>query len=119
MNISVPFKSGRGDATQAQTDIASFNNIEPIIDGFRNHYVDGYYLSPVDGLIDKAQLLNLSVPEMTVLVGGLRVLGANTGDSSHGVFTSRKGVLSNDYFVNLLDMKYMWKKLQMEKHTKD
>ena len=110
MNINVPFKPGRGDATQAQTDIDSFNNIEPIIDGFRNHYVDGYYLSPVDGLIDKAQLLNLSVPEMTALIGGLRVLGANTGDSDLGVFTSRKGTLSNDFFVNLLDMKYMWRK---------
>ena len=78
-------------------------------DGFRNYYREGHYLNPINALIDRAQLLNLSVPEMTALVGGLRVLGANTNGATHGVFTDRVGILSNDFFVNLLDMKYEWK----------
>ena len=106
--ISVAFKPGRMDASQAQTDVASFAVLEPVADGFRNYAVDGMQQSAADRLVDKAQLLGLSAPEMTVLVGGLRVLGANTGQSSHGVFTQRPETLSNDFFVNLLDMGTAW-----------
>ena len=109
VTINVKFRSGRGDATQAQTNVESFSNLELHADGFRNYYREGHYLNPINALIDRAQLLNLSVPEMTALVGGLRVIGANTNGSTHGVFTNRVGVLSNDFFVNLLDMKYEWK----------
>jgi len=84
--------------------------LEPTADGFRNYYGAGNYLSPAEALVDKASLLTLTAPEMTVLVGGLRALNANSGQSSHGVFTSRPGVLSNDYFVNLLDMSTKWQK---------
>jgi catalase-peroxidase len=103
-DIAVPFTPGRTDATQAQTDIESFAVLEPTADGFRNYYGKGNRFSPTDALVDRAALLNLSVPEMTVLVGGLRALDANTDGAKHGVFTAKPGVLSNDYFVNLLDM---------------
>lgn len=110
VGVNVPFKSGRTDATQEQTDVNSFNDLEPTADGFRNYYSSKTYLSPVDALVDKANLLTLTVPEMTVLVGGLRALGANSDGSSHGIFTNRVGTLSNDFFVNLLDMSTVWKK---------
>ena len=107
--VSVPFAPGRGDATQAQTDVPSFAPLEPLADGFRN-YQKARYAVPAEALLlDKAQLLTLTAPEMTVLVGGLRVLGANVGHIAHGVFTRRPGILSNDFFVNLLDMGTEWK----------
>ncbi|GHH52042.1 catalase/peroxidase HPI [[Pseudomonas] boreopolis] len=106
--IEVPFSPGRSDASQEQTDVDSFAPLEPLADGFRN-YLKGRYVVPAEHLlIDRAQLLTLTAPELTVLVGGLRVLGANVGDSRHGVFTDRPGVLSNDFFVNLLDMNTEW-----------
>ena len=108
-SVTVPFKPGRTDASQAQTDVASFAVLEPVADGFRN-YVKGKYSVPAEVLlIDKAQLLTLSGPELTVLIGGLRVLGANAGQSQNGVLTKRPGALSNDFFVNLLDMGTEWK----------
>ena len=106
--LSVPFIPGRMDASQEQTDIDSFAVLEPKADGFRNYYGEGNFRSPVNMLVDKANLLNLTVPEMTVLVGGMRALNANTGDVKSGVFTDRPGVLSNDFFVNLLDMSTRW-----------
>ena len=107
--VSVPFAAGRADATAEHTDVESFAYLEPMADGFRN-YLKGRYSVPAEELlIDKAQLLGLTVPEMTVLVGGLRVLGANHGSTPHGVFTARPGTLSNDFFVNLLDMRTEWK----------
>jgi catalase-peroxidase len=109
--VKVPFKPGRADATQEQTDVASFAVLEPAADGFRNYYGgDANGQSPAAALVDRAALLTLSVPEMTVLVGGMRALGANAGQSKHGVFTSRPGTLSNDFFVNLLDMSTKWQK---------
>ncbi|WP_043641051.1 catalase/peroxidase HPI [Chromobacterium haemolyticum] len=107
-NISVPFAPGRTDASQEQTDVESFSVLEPQADGFRNYQKQAYSLPAEALLVDKAQLLTLSAPEMTVLVGGLRVLGANVDNAPHGVFTSRPGVLSNDFFVNLLDMGVAW-----------
>jgi catalase-peroxidase len=106
--VEVPFTPGRTDATQEQTDVTSFGVIEPRADGFRNYTRPGYEDEAASLLVDKAQLLGLSAPEMTVLVGGLRALGANSGDAKHGVFTDRPGVLSNDFFVNLLDMNTKW-----------
>lgn len=107
--VTVPFTPGRTDASQEQTDVESFGFLEPIADGFRN-YLKGHYRVPAEALlIDKAQLLTLSAPEMTVLVGGLRVLGANVGQSSHGVFTQRPQALTNDFFTHLLDMGVEWK----------
>ena len=107
--VTVPFSPGRVDAAQEQTDVASFAPLEPVADGFRN-YLKGRYGVPAEALlIDRAQRLTLTAPEMTVLVGGLRVLGANHGQSGHGVFTDRPGTLSNDFFVNLLDMGTEWK----------
>ncbi len=106
--VSVPFAPGRTDASPAQTDVASFAVMEPEADGFRNYQRKAYKVSAEEMLVDKAQLLTLSAPEMTVLVGGLRVLGANAGGSPHGVFTQRPQVLSNDFFVNLLDMGTVW-----------
>ena len=107
--VTVPFTPGRMDASQAQTDAHSFAPLEPVADGFRN-FLKGRYTVPAEALlIDKAQLLTLTVPEMAVLVGGLRVLGANVGGAKHGVFTHRAGTLGNDFFVNLLDMKTEWK----------
>lgn len=108
--VEVPFAPGRTDASQAQTDISSFAVLEPTADGFRNYYGDNNRLSPAEALVDRASLLNLTVPEMTVLVGGLRALDANSGHSRHGVFTSNPGTLSNDWFVNLLDMSTRWQK---------
>ena len=104
----VPFSAGRTDATQEQTHIESFSHLEPIADGFRNYSKAKYTLSTEELLIDKAQLLSLTIPEMIVLVGGMRVLGANYANTNLGVFTSNVGILSNDFFVNLLDMKTAW-----------
>jgi len=109
VNIAVPFTPGRMDASQEQTDVESFGFLEPVADGFRNYLKNSYRVPAEALLIDKAQLLTLSAPEMTVLVGGLRVLGANGGQSKHGVFTQQPGTLSNDFFVNLLDMGVEWK----------
>ncbi|WP_231568371.1 catalase/peroxidase HPI [Novosphingobium malaysiense] len=106
----VPFTPGRVDATQAQTDVASFAYLEPKADGFRNFYAADAYDAPAPALVDKADMLNLTVPEMTVLVGGMRALGANANGTKHGVFTSRPGTLSNDFFVNLLSMDTVWSK---------
>jgi catalase-peroxidase len=106
--VQVPFTPGRVDATQDQTDVRSFAVLEPAADGFRNYFDPAQTRSPAELLIDKAALLTLTVPETTVLVGGLRVLNANAGQTAHGVFTSQPGVLSNDYFVNLLDMSTKW-----------
>jgi catalase-peroxidase len=107
-DVEVPFVPGRMDASQEQTDVRSFGVLEPNADGFRNYYSSDSYLSPTTALIDKANQLNLTVPEMTALVGGMRVLGGNTGGSTYGVFTDETGVLSNDFFVNLLDMSTEW-----------
>lgn len=108
-NVNVPFSGGRGDASQEQTDIESFNYLEPQADGFRNYLKLGLSVSAEDLLVDKANLLTLTVPEMTVLVGGLRVLGANYDGSNHGVFTDKIGHLTNDFFANILDFRYTWK----------
>jgi catalase-peroxidase len=108
-DVDVPFTPGRTDATQAQTDVAAFAVLEPLADGFRNYARAGLAGLAEAWLVDRAQLLTLTAPEMTVLVGGLRVLNANVGQSAHGVFTNRPGVLSNDFFVNLLDMGTTWK----------
>ncbi|MCJ2185552.1 catalase/peroxidase HPI [Novosphingobium sp. 2638] len=108
--VSVPFTPGRVDADQAQTDVTSFGYLEPKADGFRNYYAQASYEAPAPALVDKADMLNLTVPEMTVLVGGMRALDANAGGSANGVFTSRPGTLSNDFFVNLLSMGTVWSK---------
>jgi catalase-peroxidase len=108
-SVTVPFTPGRMDASAEQTDVESFSVLEPLADGFRNYKREGVNASPEAMLIDRAQLLTLSAPEMTALVGGLRVLNANTGGSKHGVFTSRPGTLSNDFFLNVLDMGTAWK----------
>ncbi len=116
-DIEVPFAPGRTDATAEQTDAESFEPLEPRADGFRN-YVDAEFTVPTEQLlIDRAQLLTLTAPEMTALIGGLRVLGANYGDMPHGVFTDRKGVLTNDFFVNLLDMGVAWKQAEDDEHV--
>jgi catalase-peroxidase len=107
-DVTVPFTPGRADASQEQTDVASFAVLEPTADGFRNYLRSGHRRSAEELLVDRAQLLTLTAPEMTVLVGGLRVLNANVGQSEHGVFTKRPGTLSNDFFVNLLDMGTTW-----------
>lgn len=107
-NVTVPFLAGRGDASNDQTDADSFAVLEPVHDGFRN-YVQADYTVPVEKLmIDRAQLMGLTAPEMTVLIGGMRVLGANYGGDKAGVFTDNEGALSNDFFVNLTDMNYKW-----------
>ena len=106
--VQVPFTPGRVDATQDQTDVASFAVLQPASDGFRNYYKKGQSASPAEMLVDRAKMLNLTVPEMTVLVGGLRVLNANAGGATHGVFTARPATLNNDFFVNLLDMSTRW-----------
>jgi len=108
VNVTVPFTPGRGDASEDQTDAASFAPLEPIHDGFRNYLKEDYAVSPEELLLDRAQLMRLTAPEMTVLLGGLRVIGANFGGSKHGVFTDRSGALTNDFFVNLTDMTYVW-----------
>ncbi len=108
VDVKVPFTPGRMDASQDQTDVNSFKPLEPTADGFRNYYRSGNLMAPEEALIDKTQLLRLTAPEMTVLVGGLRVLGANAGQSKHGVFTKQPEKLTNDFFVNLLDMSTEW-----------
>jgi catalase-peroxidase len=112
--VTVPFTPGRTDASQAQTDSASFAVLKPKADGFRNYQKAKYAVSAEELLVDKAQLLTLTAPEMTVLIGGMRVLGANFGGSKHGVFTQRPGALTNDFFVNLLDMGTEWKAVSKE-----
>lgn len=108
VDLTVPFAPGRGDATDDQTDAESFDVLEPLADGFRNYAKKEYVVSPEEMLLDRAQLMGLTAPEMTVLIGGMRVLGTNFGDSEHGVFTNNVGVLSNDFFVTLTDMAYKW-----------
>jgi catalase-peroxidase len=107
-DVTIPFSPGRMDATQEMTDVAAFSVLEPTSDPFRNYHADKNPLAPVSAMIEKAALLDLSIPEMTVLLGGMRALNANFGNSAHGVFTNEPGVLSNDYFVNLLDMSTVW-----------
>jgi len=116
-DIAVPFTTGRGDATQEQTDVESFAVLEPIADGFRNYLKAKYAVATEALLIDKAQLLTLTAPEMTVLVGGMRALNANYDGSGHGVFTSRPGILTNDFFVNLLTMDTVWKATDSSKEV--
>ena len=108
--VKVPFKAGRGDASQEMTEVKSMAVLEPTADAFRNYYSDRAYGSPTKMLVEKADLLTLTVPEMTALVGGMRTLGANTSGSKHGVFTDKPGTLNNDFFVNLLDMSTTWEK---------
>ncbi|PCJ23316.1 MAG: catalase/peroxidase HPI [SAR86 cluster bacterium] len=108
--VEVPFTPGRGDASQAQTDVNSFALLEPVADGFRNYFGNSNSRSPAEMLIEKAALLGLTVPEMTALIGGMRALDANAGQSRHGVFTARPGTLSNDFFVNLIDVSVKWSK---------
>jgi len=107
-DIQVPFSPGRGDASDEMTDAESFAPLEPLADGFRNWQKKEYVVKPEELLLDRAQLMGLTAPEMTVLVGGMRVLGANHGGSKHGVFTEHEGQLSNDFFVTLTDMNYRW-----------
>ena len=109
-DVKVPFAPGRTDGSQEQTDVDSFAVLEPAADGFRNYARKGLEGSAAELLVDKAQLLTLTAPEMTVLVGGMRALNANVGQSQHGVFTRRPGTLTNDFFVNLLDMRTAWQK---------
>ena len=106
--VTVPFSPGRGDATDEMTDADSFEPLEPVHDGFRNWLKDDYAVSAEELLLDRSQLMGLSAPEMTVLLGGMRVLGTNWGGTAHGVFTDRVGALSNDFFVNLTDMANTW-----------
>ncbi len=108
--VQVPFTPGRTDASQQQTDAVSFAVLEPTADGFRNYFGNGQSRSPAEMLVDRANLLTLTVPEMTVLVGGMRALDANAGQTEYGVLTARPGTLSNDFFVNLLDMSTKWSK---------
>ncbi len=114
VDVDVPFVPGRTDAAQEQTDVDSFALLAPAADGFRNHFAGGAVRSPAEMLVEKAALLNLTVSEMTVLVGGMRGLNANAGGSAHGVFTDRPGTLSNDFFVNLIDMSTQWTRSSTE-----
>ena len=116
-NVKVPFTAGRADATEADTDVESFAVLEPIADGFRNYIKPRTLISPEDMIIDKAQLLTLTAPEMTALLGGLRVLDTNFDNSKHGVFTTKPGVLSNDFFVNLIDFSITWKATDAHQYT--
>jgi catalase-peroxidase len=109
VKIKVPFSPGRGDATDEMTDAASFEYLEPVHDGYRNWLKKEYAVKPEELLLDRTQLMGLTAPEMTVLIGGMRVLGTNHGASKHGVFTDKEGVLTNDFFVNLTDMRYTWR----------
>lgn len=109
VEVTVPFKAGRMDASQEQTDVEAFEVLEPLADGFRNYQKTKFTVSAEELLVDKAQLLTLTAPEMTVLVGGLRVLQANVGGSAHGLFTDKPGTLTNEFFINLLDMTNEWK----------
>ena len=115
--LSVPFTPGRTDALQEQTDVASFSVLEPKADGFRNYSKAKYAVSAEEMLVDRAQLLGLTAPEMTVLVGGMRVLNANYNKSQHGVFTKNPESLTNDFFVNLLDMDTKWKAISEDGDT--
>jgi catalase-peroxidase len=117
--IAVPFKPGRTDASQKQTDLESFAVLEPVADGFRNYQKAKYSVSAEEMLVDRAQLLTLTAPEMTALIGGLRVLNTNFGQSQHGVFTSRPEILTNDFFVNLLDMNLQWKATSQKAGSED
>lgn len=108
-DVKVPFTQGRGDATQEMTDVESFEVLEPLADGYRNWLKENYVVMPEEMLLDRTQLMGLTAQEMTVLVGGMRVIGTNYGGAKHGVFTEREGALSNDFFVNLTDMNYQWK----------
>jgi catalase-peroxidase len=108
VDVTVPFTPGRGDATDQMTDAESFDVLEPIADGYRNWLKKEYVVSPEELMLDRTQLLGLTAPEMTVLVGGMRAMGSNHGGSKHGVFTDREGALTNDFFVNLTDMAYKW-----------
>jgi catalase-peroxidase len=107
--VTVPFSPGRGDATDAMTDADSFEPLEPLHDGYRNWLKKDYAVSAEELMLDRTQLMGLTAPEMTVLVGGMRVLGTNHGGTKHGVLTDKEGVLTNDFFVNLTDMAYYWK----------
>jgi catalase-peroxidase len=109
INIAVPFMPGRGDAIQEQTDVESFAVLEPLADGFRNWLKKDFVVSAEELLLDRAQLMRLTAKEMTVLIGGMRVLGTNYAGTQHGVFTDRVGALTNDFFINLTDMSYVWK----------
>ena len=116
--VKVPFSAGRGDAKQEQTDVNSFGLLEPQADGFRNYLNGGASIvSAEEKLIDKAQLMGLTAPEMTVLIGGMRVLNTNYDGSKHGVFTNKPGTLTNDYFTNLLDMNTTWKEENKSEQT--
>ncbi|MCE3544012.1 catalase-peroxidase, partial [Escherichia coli] len=106
--VKIPFMAGRTDASQEQTDVKSFNYLEPKADGFRNYYLPGQRLTAPEAMVDKASTLGLTTSEMTVLIGGMRALNANAGGSSAGVLTTRPGLLTNDFFVNLLDMNTAW-----------
>jgi catalase-peroxidase len=117
VDVSVPFSPGRTDASQEQTDVNSFAVLEPAYDGFRNYLRPGQKLPPEQLLVDRANLLNLTAPQMTALVGGMRVLGANYGQSPHGAFTDRPGTLTNDFFVSLLDMGTEWKASASEENV--
>ena len=112
--LKVPFSPGRGDASQDETDIHSFNLLEPQADGFRNYVKGNYPLSAEEMLIDRANLMKLTAPEMTVLLGGMRVLNTNFDNSDYGVFTNKPGRLTNDFFTNLLDMRITWKEISKE-----
>ena len=116
-NVTVPFAPGRTDASQQQTDVNTFEVLEPVGDGFRNYLRKGDPLSPETRLLDRANLLKLTAPQMTVLVGGLRALGANHGQSKHGVFTDKPGTLTNDFFVNLLDVGTAWRPSAADKNV--
>jgi catalase-peroxidase len=107
-DISVPFQPGRGDATDEMTDADSFDVLEPLADGYRNWLKKDYIVTPEELMLDRSQLMGLTAPEMTVLVGGMRVLGTNHGGTKHGVFTGREGALTSDFFVNLTDMSFEW-----------
>lgn len=109
VKIKVPFFPGRGDASQEMTDIESFQYLEPLHDGYRNWLKEDYTVKAEELLLDRTQLMGLTAPEMTVLIGGMRVLGTNHAGTKHGVFTENEGTLSNDFFINLTDMKYTWK----------
>lgn len=112
VEVDIPFAPGRGDATDEMTDADSFDVLEPIHDGFRNWLKKDYVVSPEELLLDRAQLMGLTAPQMTALVGGMRVIGANHGAATHGVFTDRPGVLSTDFFSNLIDMRNKWMPLE-------
>jgi catalase-peroxidase len=108
VNVQVPFAAGRGDATQEHTDVESFSVLEPIHDAYRNWLKEDYVVSPEELMLDRTQLMGLTAPEATVLLGGMRVIGTNHGETKHGVFTENEGALSNDFFVNITDMNLIW-----------